>query len=48
MVGIVYLVGEFYFVVKIIFFKNINVDVSMCDGGVFGLLKWDGVNLKIC
>ncbi|MDR0801918.1 rod shape-determining protein MreC [Fluviicola sp.] len=47
-VGIVHLVGESYAVVKTILSKNINVDVSMYDGGAFGLLKWDGVNPKIC
>lgn len=47
-VGIVHLVGESYSLVKTILSKNINVDVSMRDGGAFGLLKWDGVNPKIC
>lgn len=47
-VGIVHLVGEKYSVVKTILSKNINVDVSMRDGGAFGLLKWDGINPKIC
>lgn len=47
-VGIVHLVGESYALVKTILSKNINVDVSMYDGGAFGLLKWDGVNPKIC
>lgn len=47
-VGIVHLVGESYSVVKTILSKNINVDVSMRDGGAFGLLKWDGINPKIC
>ncbi|MNY10267.1 Cell shape-determining protein MreC precursor [compost metagenome] len=47
-VGIVHLVGESFSVVKTILSKNINVDVSMKDEGAFGLLKWDGVNPKIC
>jgi rod shape-determining protein MreC len=47
-VGVVHLVGESYAVVKTILSKNINFDVSMRDGGAFGLLKWDGVNSKIC
>lgn len=47
-VGIVHLVGDSYSVVKTILSKNINVDVSMRDGGAFGLLKWDAVNSKIC
>lgn len=47
-VGIVHLVGESYSIVKTILSKNINVDVSMRDGGAFGLLKWDGINPKIC
>lgn len=47
-VGIVHLVGDSYALVKTILSKNINVDVSMRDGGAFGLLKWDGVNPKIC
>lgn len=47
-VGIVHLVGEKFSVVKTILSKNINVDVSMRDGGAFGLLKWDGINPKIC
>ncbi|AEA43873.1 rod shape-determining protein MreC [Fluviicola taffensis] len=47
-VGIVHLVGESYAVVKTILSKNINVDVSMRDGGAFGLLKWDAINSKIC
>lgn len=47
-VGIVHLVGESYSVVKTILSKNINVDVSMRDDGAFGLLKWDGINPKIC
>jgi rod shape-determining protein MreC len=47
-VGVVHLVGESYSVVKTILSKNINFDVSMRDGGAFGLLKWDGINPKIC
>jgi rod shape-determining protein MreC len=47
-VGTVHLVGERFSVIKTILSKNINVDVSMRDGGAFGLLKWDGVNPKIC
>ncbi|MNU65210.1 Cell shape-determining protein MreC precursor [compost metagenome] len=47
-VGIVHLVGDSYSLVKTILSKNINVDVSMRDGGAFGLLKWDAVNPKIC
>jgi rod shape-determining protein MreC len=47
-VGVVHLVGESYAVVKTILSKNINFDVSMRDGGAFGLLKWDAVNPKIC
>lgn len=48
LVGIVHIVGDSYSVVKTILSKNINVDVSLADEGAFGLLKWDGINAKIC
>lgn len=48
LVGIVHIVGDSYAVVKTILSKNINVDVSLVNEGAFGLLKWDGINAKIC
>jgi rod shape-determining protein MreC len=47
-VGIVHLAGTQYSVVKTILSKNINIDVSMAKNGAFGLLKWDGINPKVC
>ncbi len=33
---------------KTILSKNINIDVSLAKNGAFGLLKWDGINPKVC
>lgn len=46
-VGIVYLVGENFSLVKTVLTKNINVDVMLEKGGAFGLLKWDGNDPRI-
>lgn len=47
-VGIVHIVGSQFSVVKTILSKNINIDVSLAKNGAFGLLKWDGINPKVC
>jgi rod shape-determining protein MreC len=45
-VGIVHLVSQNYSVVKTVLAKNINIDVTIEQGGSFGLLKWDGLHPK--
>jgi rod shape-determining protein MreC len=47
-VGIIHIVGTQFSVVKTILSKNINIDVSLAKNGAFGLLKWDGINPKVC
>lgn len=46
-VGTVEIVGEHYSVVRTILTKDANLDVTIEQGGSFGLLKWDGESPRI-
>ena len=46
-VGIIHNVSDHFAVVKSVLTKDINIDVMVENNGVYGLLKWDGVNPKI-